>query len=79
MDSEQPTIVSMIITAFKKGPSPGTHPYSIRKLDKFTRRTVRSLSRTLKTISHYGLVEVKRGKNRVIPVAREAEFRNVAT
>lgn len=56
-----------------------THPYSIRKLDKITRRPVGSLSRTLKTISHYGLVEVKRGKNRVIPVAREAEFRNVAT
>ena len=79
MDSEQTTFVSMIITAFKKGPSPGTHPYSIRKLDKFTRRGAGSLSRTLKNMSHYGLMEVKRWKNRVIPVARAAEFRIVAT
>lgn len=56
-----------------------TYPYSIRKLDKFTRRPAGSLSRTLKTMPHYGLMEVKRGKNRVIPVARAAEFRIVAT
>jgi predicted transcriptional regulator len=36
------------------------------------------LSRTLKTMSNYGIVELKRERNHVRPVAKATEFRIVA-
>ena len=37
-----------------------------------------NLSRTLKTMSNYGVVEIRREKNLVRPVVKATEFRIVA-
>lgn len=55
-----------------------TEPESISALAEFTGRKPGNLSRTLKTMSHYGIVELKREKNHVRPVAKATEFRIVA-
>ena len=41
-------------------------------------KDVGNLSRTLKTMSHYGIVEMRREKKRVRPIARATEFQIVA-
>jgi predicted transcriptional regulator len=53
-------------------------PQSISSLAELTGRKASNLSRTLKTMSNYGLVEMKREKNHVRPVAMATEFRIVA-
>lgn len=53
-------------------------PPSITALAEVTGRKPSNLSRTLKTMSHYGIVELKRERNQVRPVARATEFRIVA-
>jgi predicted transcriptional regulator len=55
-----------------------TSPESISSLAATTGRKPGNLSRTLKTMSHYGIVEMKRERNHVRPVARATEFRIVA-
>jgi predicted transcriptional regulator len=55
-----------------------TRPDSISKLTEATGRKPSNLSRTLKTMSRYGIVELKREKNHVRPVAKATEFRIVA-
>ncbi|CAI8819609.1 HVO_A0114 family putative DNA-binding protein [Methylococcus capsulatus] len=55
-----------------------TKPESITSLAAATGRKPGNLSRTLKTMSHYGLVEMKREKNHVRPIAKGTEFRIVA-
>jgi predicted transcriptional regulator len=55
-----------------------TRPDSISKLAEATGRKPSNLSRTLKTMSRYGIVELKREKNHVRPVAKATEFRIVA-
>lgn len=55
-----------------------TKPESISALAEATGRRPSNLSRTLKTMSHYGLVEMRREKRRVRPVAKATEFRIVA-
>jgi predicted transcriptional regulator len=55
-----------------------THPQSISSLAETTGRKPGNLSRTLKTMSNYGIVEMKREKNHVRPVAMATEFRIVA-
>ena len=55
-----------------------TRPQSITSLAEMTGRTPGNLSRTLKTMSNYGFVEMKREKNHVRPVAMATEFRIVA-
>jgi len=52
-----------------------TRPESISALSRATGRAPGNLSRTLKTMSHYGIVDLKREKNHVRPVARATEFR----
>jgi predicted transcriptional regulator len=49
-------------------------PESIAGLARLTGRAPSNLSRTLKTMSHYGLVEMQRDKSHVRPVAKLAEF-----
>jgi predicted transcriptional regulator len=56
-----------------------TKPESISALAQVTGRKPGNLSRTLKTMSHYGSVDLKREKNLVHPVAKATEFRIVAT
>ncbi len=55
-----------------------TKPKSISALAEATGRRPGNLSRTLKTMSHYGIVDLKREKNHVRPIAKATEFRIVA-
>ena len=53
-------------------------PESISSLADMTGRKPGNLSRTLKTMSNYGFVEMRRERNFVRPVAKATEFRIVA-
>jgi predicted transcriptional regulator len=53
-------------------------PQSIASLAVLTGRKPGNLSRTLKTMSNYGLVEMKRENRQVRPIAKATEFRIVA-
>jgi predicted transcriptional regulator len=53
-------------------------PQSIAVLAKMTGRKPSNLSRTLKTMSNYGFVEMKREQQHVRPIAKATEFRIVA-
>lgn len=55
-----------------------TEPESISALAKTTGRKPGNLSRTLKTMSNYGIVDLLRERNIVRPVAKATEFRIVA-
>ena len=55
-----------------------TEPESISALAQTTGRKPSNLSRTLKTMSNYGIVDLKREKNTVRPVAEATEFRIIA-
>jgi predicted transcriptional regulator len=55
-----------------------TRPESITSLAETTGGKPGNLSRTLKTMSNYGIVEMKRERNHVRPVAMATEFRIVA-
>lgn len=53
-------------------------PQSISSLAEATGRKPGNLSRTLNTMSNYGIVEMKRERNQVRPIAKATEFRIVA-
>lgn len=53
-------------------------PSSISSLADLTGRKPGNLSRTLKTMSNYGLVEMRRENRHVRPIAKATEFRIVA-
>lgn len=53
-------------------------PESIAQLAKATGRKPGNLSRTLKTMSHYGIVEMERHNRTVRPVPKATEFRILA-
>ena len=55
-----------------------TAPESISALARTTGRKPGNLSRTLKTMSNYGIVEMRRENRHVRPVAKATEFRIVA-
>jgi len=55
-----------------------TNPQSITSLAETTGRKPGNLSRTLKTMSNYGIVEMRRERNHVRPVAKATDFRIVA-
>lgn len=55
-----------------------TKPKSISALAEATGRKTSNLSRTLKTMSNYGIVELRQERNQVRPVAKATEFRIVA-
>jgi predicted transcriptional regulator len=54
-------------------------PESISSLAEVTGRKPSNLSRTLKTMSRYGIVEMRREKNHVRPIVKTTEFRIVVT
>lgn len=54
-----------------------TKPASISALAAATGRKPSNLSRTLKTMSNYGIVELRREQNQVRPVAKSTAFRIV--
>lgn len=53
-------------------------PQSISSLADMTGRKPGNLSRTLKTMSNYGFVEMKRENRHMRPIAKTTEFRIVA-
>ena len=53
-------------------------PQSISSLADITGRKPGNLSRTLKTMSNYGLVEMMRERKQVRPIAKATDFRIVA-
>jgi predicted transcriptional regulator len=55
-----------------------TEPGSISALAQATGRKPGNLSRTLKTMSNYGIVDLQRERNLVRPVAKATEFHIVA-
>ena len=55
-----------------------SQPESITALAAVTGRKPGNLSRTLKTMSHYGIVEMRREDRHVRPIAKAIEFRIVA-
>lgn len=55
-----------------------TQPDSIAQLAQATGRKPSNLSRTLKTMSRYGLVEMQRKERTVRPVSKATEFRILA-
>jgi predicted transcriptional regulator len=55
-----------------------TNPDSMAILAKTTGRQPSNLSRTLKTMSRYGLVDLQREKTHVRPVVKATEFRILA-
>jgi predicted transcriptional regulator len=54
------------------------NPESISALAEATGRKVGNLSRTLKNMSRYGIVEMRREKNHIRPIVKATEFRIVA-
>lgn len=55
-----------------------THPESISGLAAITGRKPGNLSRTLKTMSNYGIVEMRRENRHVRPVVMATEFQILA-
>lgn len=55
-----------------------TNPASISALAEATGRKASNLSRTLKTMSRYGIVEMRREKNHVRPIVKATHFRIIA-
>ncbi|MBU3712749.1 MAG: helix-turn-helix domain-containing protein [Limnohabitans sp.] len=53
-------------------------PQSISSLADITGRKPSNLSRTLKTMSNYGFVEMRRESKHVRPIAKATDFRIVA-
>jgi len=53
-------------------------PESISSLAQMTGRKPSNLSRTLKTLSNYGIVEMRREKNVVRPIANATDFQIMA-
>jgi len=53
-------------------------PESVSDLALRTGRKPGNLSRTLRTMARYGIVEMRREKNRVYPIVKAVEFRIVA-
>ena len=55
-----------------------SQPESISSLAEMTGRKPSNLSRTLKTMANYGIVEMRREKNHVRPVAMATDFQIMA-
>lgn len=49
-------------------------PASLTKLAEMTGRKPSNLSRTLKTLANYGVVEIRREKKVIRPIAKATEF-----
>ena len=56
-----------------------TNPDSVAVLARATGRKPSNLSRTLKTMSRYGLVDLRREKSHIRPVVKATDFRILAT
>ena len=50
-------------------------PHSITELEEITKRKKSNLSRTLKTLERYGIVELKKIKGKISPKVKATDFR----
>lgn len=50
-------------------------PRSITELEKITNRKKSNLSRTLKTLEQYGIIELNKTKGKIIPKVKATDFR----
>ncbi len=50
-------------------------PASLTELETLTGRKKSNLSRTLKTLERYGIVELHREKNKIVPEVKATDFR----
>ena len=50
------------------------HPKSLKELEELTGRSSSNLSRTLKTMAHYGIVELEKNKRQVVPRVKASDF-----
>jgi len=50
-------------------------PASLTELESMTGRKKSNLSRTLKTLERYGIVELHREKNKIVPEVKATDFR----
>ncbi len=50
-------------------------PSSLAELENYSGRKKANLSRTLKTLARYGVVDLKKEKNRVVPVVKATDFK----
>ena len=50
------------------------HPQSLKELEKLTGRAKSNLSRTLKTLERYGIVELNKVNNSLVPEVKATHF-----
>ena len=50
------------------------HPKSLKELEKLTGRAKSNLSRTLKTLERYGIVELHKQNNTLVPEVKATHF-----
>ena len=50
------------------------HPQSLKQLEDLTGRSVSNLSRTLKTMARYGIVELEKNQRRIVPRVKVSDF-----
>jgi predicted transcriptional regulator len=51
------------------------HPRSLTELEMLSGRKKSNLSRTLKTLERYGIVQLHKEKNNLIPIVQATDFR----
>jgi predicted transcriptional regulator len=51
------------------------HPKSLKELEELSGRSSSNLSRTLKTMARYGIVELNKKDKRIVPVVKASDFR----
>ena len=51
------------------------HPKSLKELEKLTGRAKSNLSRTLKTLERYGIVELHKQNNALVPEVKATQFK----
>jgi len=50
------------------------HPQSLKELEELTGRAKSNLSRTLKTLERYGIVELNKINNAIVPEVKATQF-----
>ena len=66
LSSENQALLKMIIEH---------KPESLTQLEKISDRKKSNLSRTLKTLENYGVVELRKERGRVVPFVKATDFR----
>jgi predicted transcriptional regulator len=51
------------------------HPKSLKELEVLSGRSSSNLSRTLKTMARYGIIELEKKDKRVVPIVKASDFR----